>query len=56
MLERLRSFLRRRRDARAERLAEETQEIVQTRQIHDENVNQTWQARAGQPKTPKRDS
>jgi hypothetical protein len=55
MIERLRSFFRRRREARAERLAEETQEIAQTRQIHDENVGQAWQARAGQPKTAKRD-
>jgi hypothetical protein len=55
MVERVRSFFRRRRETRAERLAAETQEIAATRQIHDENVSQTWQARAGQPKTPKRD-
>ena len=38
-----------------ERRAEETQQIEETRQIHDDNVSQTWQTRAGQPKTPKRD-
>jgi hypothetical protein len=55
MVERVRSYFRRRRAARAERLAEETKEIAETRQIHDENVSQTWQARAGQPKQPKGD-
>ena len=55
MVERVRSFFRRRRETRAERRAEETQQIEETRQIHDDNVSQTWQTRAGQPKTPKRD-
>jgi hypothetical protein len=55
MIERVRSFLRRRRESRAERTADEAQQIEETRQIHDDNVSQTWQARAGQPKTPKRD-
>jgi hypothetical protein len=55
MMERLRSSFRRRRDARAERLAQEAQQVEETREIRDENVMQTWQARAGQPKLPKRD-
>jgi hypothetical protein len=34
---------------------EEARQLEETRQIRDENVNQTWQARAGQPKLPNRD-
>ena len=56
MLERLRSFFRRRRDARAERLSEDAQQVEETRKIHDENVMQNWQARVGQPKSPKHGS
>jgi hypothetical protein len=54
MLERLRSFFRRRRSGRADLTAEEA-EREPTREIRDENVNQTWQARVGQPKQPKGD-
>jgi hypothetical protein len=57
VFERLRSFFRRRREAPAARQLEDAQQIAETRQIHDDNVDQAWQARAGQPKTPKqRDS
>jgi hypothetical protein len=55
MLERLRSVVRRRREARAERLAAEAQQVAETRRMHDENATQTWQTRVGQPKLPKRD-
>jgi hypothetical protein len=55
MLERLRTYMRRRREERAARKLEEAQYLAEARQIRDEHETQKWQGEVGQPKTPKSD-
>jgi hypothetical protein len=55
MLESLRSFVRKRREARQARRLEEAQYVDDARRIRDEHETQKWQGEVGQPKTPKRD-